>query len=250
MAVLSLLIIVPQVEELQPLLDSYRAHGFTTSLTAIGRIECFRIDSLATVIAVGGHGKTQLALQTQHLVDRCPELSAVVCAGGAGTLSEDLRFGDVVVGTCSVEHDYKLRFVRRPLPRFAADNGHIDAFRNAAKDRHFRFRVHFGAIASGDEDIVDPVRSRQLRDDTGALCAAWEGSGAARVAAFNGLKFVEVRTITDGADSNSAVDFHVNLKLTIPNITDVIGQVASQSNRFSIAREPSGKVAGLPGSEE
>jgi hypothetical protein len=39
----------------------------------------------------------------------------------------------------------------------------------------FPFRVHFGAIASGDEDIIDADRRVEVLVATRALCVAWEG---------------------------------------------------------------------------
>jgi adenosylhomocysteine nucleosidase len=218
----SLLVVVPQIEELQSLLEGYRAHRFTADTANIGPVECAHIDSLATLFAVGGHGKTQLAVQTQYLVDHCPGLNTILCAGAAGGLSEAAKFGDVVVGTCTIEHDYRLRFVKRPLPNHPADGAHVESFRRVAGAHRFQFGVHFGPIASGDEDIVDAQRAQQLRNETGALCVAWEGSGAARSAAFNGLRFVELRAITDGADANSAGDFHANLKIAMPNIAELL----------------------------
>jgi hypothetical protein len=36
------------------------------------------------LIAVGGHGKAQLAVQTQYLIDHCPTVQMVMCVGIAG----------------------------------------------------------------------------------------------------------------------------------------------------------------------
>jgi len=52
-----------------------------------------------------------------------------------------------------------------------------------------QFAVH--VIASGDEDVVTSKRAQEIRDQTGAACVAWEGSGAARAALFNGIGSLE-----------------------------------------------------------
>jgi nucleoside phosphorylase len=54
---------------------------------------------------------------------------------------------------------------------------------------------------------------------TGAWCIASGGSGAARVAAFNQLRFVELRSITDRADTDAVTGFRDNLQRAMPNIS-------------------------------
>jgi adenosylhomocysteine nucleosidase len=143
-------------------------------------MECSAIPSLDMVVAIGGHGKTQSAIQPQYLIDRSPDTHVVLCVGAAGSLTDRLKLGDIVVGTHSVEHDYKLHFVSRPSPCHDADATLLQEFRETVRTDTFRFRVHFGPIASGDEDIVDPVRAQELRAATKALCVAWWSSGSAR----------------------------------------------------------------------
>src|SRR5262249_2740383 len=93
----------------------------------------------------------------------------------------DRSVGDVVVGTETVEHDYRLLFAMRPLPRLPGHEPAIDAFRRLAHGVS-GFHIAFDVIASGDEDVVTSKRSQTIRDQTGAACVAWEGSGAARAA--------------------------------------------------------------------
>ena len=86
----------------------------------------------------------------------------------------------------------------------------------------FPFNVHFGVIASGDEDIVDPTRAAELRETTNALCVAWEGSGGARAARLNDVGFIEMRGITDGADGDAARFFHENVKDVMFNAVELM----------------------------
>ncbi len=209
---------VPQAKELEPLLGTLAAAGYRAKGLTLGRLDCHCFDELGLLVAVGGHGKTQLAVQTQHLIEQRPTARSVICAGAAGSLDGQLRLGDVVVGTATVEHDYKIRFVERPSPRHDADPALLDEFRLAARHMSGESRVIFGTIASGDEDVIDPVRARELQAETGAACVAWEGAGAARAARFNGLRFLELRAITDAADHAAASDFETNLARSMPNL--------------------------------
>ena len=172
-----ILVTVPQVQELEPLLDALRAAGVTSRTVVAGRLGGELFDALRMLFVVGGHGKAQHAVHTQHVIDNVPGLQVLMCAGAAGALDAGLVPGDVVVGACTIEHDYTLRFVQRPLPRWDADDELLAELRRAADRTGASFRTMFGAIASGDEDVVDRARALELAKATGALCVAWEGRG-------------------------------------------------------------------------
>jgi len=84
-------------------------------------------------VASGGHGETQFAVQAQYLIGQFPSAELVICAGAAGSLAPELSVGDVVVGAETVEHDYRLLFATRPLPRFPGHGPSIVALRRSAQ---------------------------------------------------------------------------------------------------------------------
>jgi adenosylhomocysteine nucleosidase len=84
------------------------------------------------------------------------------------------------------------------------------------------FTIHFGPIASGDEDIVTVEWQEELRRRTGTLAMAWEGAGRVRACQFIAVPFVEMRWVTDGASSSAAADFRANLKTAMGNVTTLI----------------------------
>src|SRR5688572_9425909 len=104
----------------------------------------------------------------------------LLCVGAAGSLAGAVQIGDVVVADVTIEHDCKRRFSPKPLPRFDADSMLVQQLGRATDQSDWPFQVHVGAIASGDEDIVDSARAAEVQAATGALCVAWEGSGGAR----------------------------------------------------------------------
>jgi adenosylhomocysteine nucleosidase len=145
-----------------------------------------------------------------------------IVTGGAGGLDPRLCVGDIVVGTCSVEHDYRIRFVQSPLKEHPADEMLLNELRTLAASLDIGGSIVFDRIASGDEDIIDPVRAEQLRQESGAACVAWEGSGGARAAAFNEVPFVEIRGITDAANESAPGDYHQHLKIVMPRIAELL----------------------------
>ena len=196
--------------------EGYKSENFQSKTTAA------RFPELDITIAAGGGGKASFAVAAQYLIDTCGPFSLFIAAGTAGALDQALKPGDVILGTETVEHDYKSRFggnefLQRHIS--CADS------RRAISDVHREqnsFTLRTGPIASGDEDIIEPRRARELRGQTGALCVAWEGAGGARAAKFNGIPFLEIRAITDLADSDTPKAFYENLAAAMINIGRVL----------------------------
>ena len=66
------------------------------------KIEAAYIPDWRALVAPGGHGKTQFAVQAQYLIGQFSSIELVICAGAAGSLAPGLSVGDVVVGTETV----------------------------------------------------------------------------------------------------------------------------------------------------
>src|SRR3989442_7214819 len=85
MNVAETLITVPQANELEPILATFAAAGYRPRSLLLGRLECHLFDELRMLFAVGGHGKTQHAVQTQHLIEQRATVQAAICTRAAGT---------------------------------------------------------------------------------------------------------------------------------------------------------------------
>lgn len=130
-----------------------------------------------------------------------------------------VKSANVVIATQTIEHDYRLRFVRRPDPSFKSSQKAIESIKNFATSK---FSIHFGAVASGDEDIIESLRAKELVVQTNALAVAWEGAGGARAAKFNEVPFLEIRGITDTADNEAPSDFETNLEVAMSNVAEIV----------------------------
>lgn len=215
------LIVIPTPEEYDCFLSAGTRQGFRAEKSVIGRLPVVEFPELNLTVARGGAGKANFAVHTQHLLDFCSDWGLVVCAGAAGGLVDDLTVGDVVVATTTVEHDYNNKFNVRPHPRFDGASAVIAELQNLPTSAH-PFKVEFGVVASGDEDIVEAERRKSLREATGALAVAWEGAGGARACAFSQVPFIEIRGLTDAADHTAPADFEKNLELALGNVAALI----------------------------
>src|SRR5688572_8516209 len=113
----SLLVVTPLIDEAAALVDTFRGCGHEARDVHVGQMKCTAVPGADLLVAVGGHGKAQFAVQAQYLIDRCPSATLLACVGAAGGLAEAVTVGDIVVATVTVEHDFKERFDPAPLPR-------------------------------------------------------------------------------------------------------------------------------------
>lgn len=211
------LIICPLKKEVTYLIDAFTKAGWNFESHQTPRLSLYRSKNIT--VAQGGRGKVQFALQTQHLLHHLEDVSQVFCIGAGGGLAPQVKVGDLVIGEKTLEHDYREKFnLLGRLPEFI---GHSRLLQQRVKGM-FHYEVHRGIIASGDEDIVDAKRAKELFEQTKALAVAWEGSGGARACAFNKIPFLEIRAITDNARESVADSFIKNLPICMHNAADFV----------------------------
>lgn len=212
----NILIVTPLQEEYTDLYHSLSDLGLKSHTEKIGKLDVHCFPEINVTLARGGHGKTQFGIQTQHLLDHT-KFDLVICAGAAGALASEVKVGDVIVAISTLEHDYNNKFSNRPKPQFAGDVKIIEQLK-ALNLSDADFKVHFGIMAGGDEDVIDLQRGKELRELWDALAVAWEGVGGARASAFSNVPYLEIRGATDTADHEAPVVFYVNLKIVMKNI--------------------------------
>jgi adenosylhomocysteine nucleosidase len=225
---MQILVVTPVQKEHDFFRQGCIEQGLHAETATLGKLAVARFPELGITLGAGGLGKTQFAVQTQHLIDTGPGWDLVICAGAAGALDDGLTIGDVVIATETVEHDIRNRFGKPLLPRFKSAKAIVASFRKKLP-RSSTMRVHFGPVASGDEDVIDPERRREIQSRTGALVVAWEGAGGARACQFSGVPYVEIRGVTDSASSTAAADFAVNLENVMRNVAILIVSWARQT---------------------
>ena len=216
----SVLIVTPLKEEYDDLYKSLISHKLKSEQGKIGKMDVHRFPELNFTLARGGHGKVQFGVQTQYLLDQ-EKFDLVICAGAAGALAPEVKIGDLIVATATVEHDYNNKFSIKPKPQFAGDAKSLKQLK-ALKLPDADFKVHFGVMAGGDEDVIDVKRGAELHKTHNALAVAWEGIGGARACTFSQVPYLELRGATDTADHAAPVVFYINLKIVMKNIAHLL----------------------------
>ena len=162
-----------------------------------------------------GVGKVNAAMSTQLMIDLYhPDV--IVNSGIAGSLSRDIRIGDIVISDDCVEHDMdgtemgdppgEIWFNDEKRIDLPADKAVADRLEKACAVLSDT-AVFRGRIASGDTFIAAHERRQRIADLFGALACEMEGAAVGHVCYRNGVPYAVLRCISDDFNENEFVDF-------------------------------------------
>ena len=181
---------------------------------SVGGIE-FHTGSLLdrdVVIARCGVGKVFAAMCAEAMIIKySPAL--IINTGVAGALDPTLKTLDIVVGESLCQHDMDTSPLGDPkgfvsgIERvyFESDARAVELL--VAAGGELSINVVRGTVATGDQFVADnETRSRIVNTFSASACEM-EGGAIAHAAFVNGIPFIVIRAISDGANDDSAMDF-------------------------------------------
>lgn len=157
------------------------------------------------VVCLCGVGKVNASMHTQILIDRFNP-TVIIQNGLAGSLNASVNQMDLVVGSELTYHDMQDFVIEQfePLePLYYSDEKLVRAAVEASEGA----TVHIGRIATGDWFVSSKEDKDRIVKKTNALCTEMEGCAVAHTAYLNKVPFVVLRSISDSADDNAAMDF-------------------------------------------
>lgn len=198
-----------------------------------------KIQNLPVVICQCGVGKVNAAMCVQTMCDVF-RVTHLVNTGVAGSLSNTLDIGDLVISTDAVHHDFDcspMGYEHSQIPglsvkNFPADKELISMALCAAEALN-PGHVQQGRIASGDQFVAQNSAKQQIIENTGALCTEMEGAAIAQAAWRNQIPFVIIRAISDKADDSVHMDYSVFEPIAAQRCAQVTGYMASQLSELN-----------------
>lgn len=187
------------------------------------------------VLAVCGPGKVNAALCAQSMIMHfSPEW--VLNLGVAGSGEEGVGIGDMVIATCAVQHDMDTSPIGDPvglvskinLVEIPCDAALREKLVHAAKTLEDT-NVHTGVIATGDQFINKAdVRSR-IHAQFGAKAVEMEGGAVAHACYMHGVPCGILRSISDGANGQSDMDYPTFTQLAASHSQKVVEQLLAEN---------------------
>ena len=142
-----------------------------------------------------GVGPTRAAASIKNLAVRP---SAIISAGSAGALVDDLRVGDLIISSVTVSGD-------DPEDKIISARSLIDAAVDSCRRECRSYRVT--SIATMCKPVFSRDERLALHGVTGAEAVDMESHVLGREAIKLGIPFLALRVISDGADSPPLPDF-------------------------------------------
>lgn len=189
-----------------------------------------KINNKDTVLLECGIGKVNAALGTQIMIDYyTPDV--IINSGIAGSLSKELKIGDIVISKDCVEHDMNGTALGDPRGEiWYTDEKRIDIPADKATYEKLEkcckvlsdVNVKIGRVATGDI-FVSAVKQREfIASEFGALCCEMEGGAVGHVCYRNKVPFAVLRAISDDLNFNEGMDFETFKNLAADNSIKVM----------------------------
>lgn len=212
-----------EVQALKDLMDNAELKEISSVVFYRGKI-----NGIDTVVAVAGVGKVNAAVCAQTMIlEYSPDY--IINTGVAGGLSEELKIGDAAVADKVAEHDMdtsplgdELGFITGINKVYMQCDEYISGLMYDAAKSVDGINTVRGTIASGDQFIASEEQRRFIKKNFNAVAAEMEGAAIGHVCTMNNVKFGVLRAISDGANSDSTIDFPTFTKMAVKNTVEII----------------------------
>ncbi len=177
-----------------------------------------------------GIGKVNASIATTVALENF-NIKNIVFTGVAGSLSNDLNIGDVVISDALVYHDFIIPDPSEDNIKECfmypnkADGGLVEQTKSAAISVMEANKVHIGTIATGDEFITDKAKLKHISDKFHAMATEMEGASVAQVASIFEKPFVVIRSISDKADGSAHLDFGQFMGIAAKNSSAIVSKL-------------------------
>lgn len=197
--------------------------------TYFGRIFYLgEIESKKVILVKAGVGKVNAASVTQLLIDKF-NVDCVINVGSAGAINYDLGYGDIVISTSLVQHDFDITcfdhekgYITDIGREIKANEDLVNTFEKVINRVDEDIRVIKGIIATGDQFLNDLDVKKEIRREFNAECGEMEGAAVAQVCMLCDVPFVIIRSISDKPNSNEKIDFYKYLEMASNNCAKIV----------------------------
>lgn len=181
------------------------------------------------VVSLSGVGKVNAAMCVQTMILKyCPDL--ILNIGVAGAISEDVKIGDIVVGSGVIQHDFDVSAFPNRKKGEISGIGKVEIPCTQRIMEKLKFSCenikeinsHCGTILTGDQFINSTKILSEIKNQFGGLVCEMEAGSIGQVCFINDIDFGIVKAISDTADNSSTIDFKTFIKQASKNCAKLL----------------------------
>ena len=170
------------------------------------------IEGKEVCVAQCSPGKVNAAICTQAMLDNF-SIDKVINIGVGCSLDKEVVIKNVVVASDVCQYDID-------VTSLGEERGLINGINKIKIETDFSLSkelalcaescgdaVHYGTVASGDTFISESKLKNELNKEFGAICGEMEGGAIGHTCYVNKVPFAVLRTVSDGGDEASFIDY-------------------------------------------
>jgi len=162
-----------------------------------------------------GVGEILASSATQLVIDRY-KVDYIVNFGYAGSLTDKLKAGDLVLIDKVIHYQYDLSALDNvKIGQYSGRSQVFFKLTQSTRDNMNQLLdspLPVVTLASGDKFVADSRTKKYLHETFGASVCDMELAGIAITALRNGIHIASIKLVSDGADENAAKEFN-----SVPN---------------------------------
>lgn len=212
-------------------LEPFLTHIQSTKVTEKAMLKFYSgyIMQFDVVAVYSGVCKVNAAIATQLLIDSF-NVDAIINAGTAGGMDENVQIFDTVISDRMVYHDMSDDILTEFHP-WLKDNyfqSNRELYTVAQTYSHTSsFPIMFGTMVTGEQFIEDERRT-EINKKYAPLSVDMETVSIAHVCYVNNVPFLSVRTITDTATHKGIENFEQNCEAAAKRSAEIVIGILSQ----------------------
>lgn len=186
-----------------------------------------KIENKECVVAQSGPGKVNAAICAQTMIlEFSPDY--IINTGVAGSMTNNLHISDIAIAINVAQHDIDTSAIGDPIGLIPGINIRkipcskylINLAINSLNKMNLRYSK--GTILTGDQFINNMDRKKYLKEVFDGIACEMEGGSIGQVCYINDVKFIVIRSISDGANQDSACDYEKFVKISAEKSCELV----------------------------
>lgn len=188
---------------------------------AINEKECVLVES--------GVGKVNSSRTTQIMLDKY-DIEYIINVGTAGSATDELEIGDIVIGKKIVQHDFditafghKKGYISNIGEYISSDEQLVKKFEETIKEINDKeIKIKIGTIATGDIFCTDIKMKNKIKEKFEADAIEMEAASIAQVCYLDKIPFIILRSISDTPNGKNEITFEQYLELASERCAEIL----------------------------